>query len=331
MGALSAQCAGEADDLTSEGPDAGSTDQATRTTAPGNARSPDGGAASSGTLDWVNPASTATTAEEGLYLVDATGAPSTTLDCAARTIVFVHGRTMDETPVKFPSPKAWRDAGWNTLLFRWQKRALDPALVPKEASLRTPAVALDLLAGLEKVRGCARSELRIAGHSLGAVVTSYANYTWMKKGGAIAERLELLDPAYLTDVTGADDPTRGMGPAGLTELGRMFVELQSKDVRIVAYITEIARIFGGAGTWGPLNRQTTALAWQGLDVGEKHNAAIPYYFESIAFPPPPVKDIGGPAFSASLPTVQVPKNGRAVVMTDGISTTTMLDDVYAKE
>lgn len=271
---------------------------------------------------------------EGLMLVDPTGRPTSELRCDTNTVIFVHGWTQTGQATNFAMPEKWRAQGWNTFMFRWHRDSYDTGVIPIAASKRTPAVAHKLAVLISELRtrlgGSAYTgEIRLVGHSLGALVVSYAGNEAFVAAERGPRRIELLDPAYLIDVTPDDDQAAHADEdPRYSELGSILLGLARRDVRVVTYNSIVAKLFGQNDTWKVLNRQVMSNEWLGpLSVVDKHNMMIPYYFGSIARPPP-LTTFGAFAFSASLPTTSIPRDAAKYSQKSGQRSVEIDDDTY---
>jgi pimeloyl-ACP methyl ester carboxylesterase len=275
------------------------------------------------------------TVPEGLMLVDDQGKPTSELHTDWDTVVFAHGWSREGKAEEFPSPKIWRDRSFNTLIYRWHRRSFEPGVIPIEASKRIPSVATELAGLLESLKRTlgagASKEIRLVGHSLGGLVMTYAADKLAEDASRSQRRLELLDPAYLFDFTdpGAQATPRSDG-VSYSEAGLKLSALSQAGVHVVSYNSVVAKLWGQKDTWTAVNVQELSPQWQKGDFIKQHSAVVPYYFESLAKPPPTIEGSGDPGFSASLPTGAITKSPRRLEQTTGIDTTDIGDDAYKR-
>lgn len=158
------------------------------------------------------PANDPWESSQGLSAIDG-------FDPARPTALYIHGwlRSSVSTP-DFPNQRGWRTEGFNTLIFRWHRDAVDqgdlcmlfqvPFQCPRVSELRIwgddTFIGERLVAQYEEFfaghPGYAE-EVRVVGHSLGAELATYLTYRLAAEHHPVTPaRLELLDPFIGSDL-----------------------------------------------------------------------------------------------------------------------------------
>ncbi len=275
---------------------------------------------------------------EGLTLLDGNGNPTTKLDCTKDTVIYIHGWTRSGSAENFENVKAW-NRKFNTLIFRWHRRSYDPGFPPLKAYNNVPKGATEFVAAyrsLFEALGSAsyQKEIRFVGHSFGGNIATAAANEVFKDSLRRPRRLELLDPAFLEyDIKGVDSASGKLQSSyDLSEVGTQLFGLSRFGAKVVVYAGSVNAL--SARTIKLVaNVQKLSAQWQDGDLDQRHKALVPYYFESLNAPLPPVTGFAQMAsgFSAAYPTHAWPSITVSLKQSEGIETTEINDDKYERE
>lgn len=227
--------------------------------------------------------------------------------------------------------RAWVDRGWNVGIFYWNQLADEGEVKDAEAkiytvdrSLFTNATRWRDSAGTYRLgpaltvtqqfvnvyrsamSGYTGSEVRLAGHSLGAqLAITAASALWKQKNAGqlpanqVPARVALLDHAYL------NGPHAWINNQWTGEVGRALVRENRHEIIYENYRTSGATSNGFIGDANQGLIDMTAFVevkpWMygAFDFGNKHNFAVGYYFDGMGYRAPWVKCTGRPVPSAA--------------------------------
>lgn len=227
--------------------------------------------------------------------------------------------------------RAWLDRGWNVGIFYWNQLADEGEVKDAEAKIYTvnssqftnatrwrdssgayrPGPALTVTqqfvnAYRSAMAGYTGSEVRLAGHSLGAqLAITGASALWKQKNAGqlpanqVPARVALLDTAYLSG------PHAWINNQWTGEVGRALVNENRSQIVYEAYRTSGAtsNSFIGDTNQGLIDMvafvEVKPWMYGAFDFTNKHNFAAGYYFDGMGYPAASVKCTGRPAPSAA--------------------------------